>query len=245
MKIIFSPSKEMRKENIIDFELEYKNINFELKTMKLITLLKNFSDIKISKIMSLKNNLLEQTIKNIKNYHDLNYIPAISMYNGVAYKNIKLSSYNIQEFEFMEKHLYILSALYGIVSPLTLLKNYRLDMNMRFSEINLYKFWKDEVNKILVYNLFKDEVLINLASKEFSKLIDRKVVKNIIDIDFRDFKDNKYKSISSYVKQARGAFLNEVIINKITTTQDLKKISINNYVFNEELSSEKNFVFTR
>ncbi|MBS9775642.1 MAG: YaaA family protein [Fusobacterium sp.] len=245
MKIIFSPSKEMRDKNIIDLDLAYKNHKFEEKTKELLAYLQNLSSQEISNLMKIKNKLLEQTFNNIKNFSNLENLPALSMYNGVAYKNIDLASYKKEDFDFMENHLFILSAFYGAVSPLTLLKNYRLDMTMKPEKINLYKFWKDEINIFLSSSLKKDEILLNLASKEFSKILDKKIIKNILDIDFKDFKDGKYKSISSYVKQARGAFLNEIIKNKITSIEEIKKISVNNYIFNEELSSKNSFIFTR
>lgn len=248
MKILFSPSKEMRTTKPTDLNLDklkYKNIIFKGKTFELIDILKKIPENDIAKLMAIKNSLLEKTINNIKNYENLDSIPAIYMYNGVAYKNVELSSYNLENLTFMDDNLFILSALYGLVSPLTLIKNYRLDMNMKFPKLNLYKFWKEDINKFLITSLKEDEILLNLASKEFSKLIDRKTIKNIIDIDFKDFRDEKYKSISSYVKQARGSFLNEIINNKSISITEIKNLSVNGYTLNKELSNKNSFVYTR
>ncbi len=245
MKIIFSPSKEMRENNIIDLKINSKKINFEKKTEILVGTLQNLLQEDIEKIMKVKNKLLFETINNIKNYFSLKEIPAISMYNGVAYKKINLENYKIDEINFMEENLIILSALYGALSPLTLTKKYRLDMTMKLAEFNLYNFWKEDVNKFITKKLEEDEVLLNLASNEFAKMIDKKIVKNFVSIDFKDFKDGKYKSISSYVKQARGSFLNEIIINKITSLEKIKKISVDEYIFNSELSTKNKYIFTR
>jgi cytoplasmic iron level regulating protein YaaA (DUF328/UPF0246 family) len=104
-------------------------------------------------------------------------------------------------------------------------------------EINLYKFWKDEIN-----NYFKDEDLIfNLASKEFSKIID----KPMITIDFKEYKNGSYKSVSSYAKKGRGMMLNYMIRNNIQSIEEIKKFNLDNYTYNKELSDNSNLVFTR
>ncbi len=244
MKIIFSPSKEMREKNILSINLKYKNIKFQNKTQKIMKSLQKLPKEEIENLMKVKNNLLVKTMDNIINYDRLEKIPAVCMYNGVAFKKIDLLSYNIEDFEFMENNFFILSALYGATTPLTLIKRYRLDMTIKLPEINLYEFWKKDVSRFLLEHLEENEILLNLASEEFSKMLDKKLINNIVNIDFKNFKNGKYKSISSYVKQARGYFFNEIVKNKIVTTEELKKVYFKNYILNEDLSTKNNFVFT-
>jgi len=245
MKIIFSPSKEMREENIFEQKIEEHTMpRFEEKTLFLNKKLKNKSLDEIANIMKLKGNLLEKTYENIKNFDKLKSIPAISMYYGVAFKELDLIDYSKENLNYLADNVFILSAFYGASSPFDLLKNYRLDMTMNILEGGLYNFWKKDINDYLQSILKKDEILLNLASGEFSKLIDKKVI-DIISLDFREEKNGIFKSVSSYSKQARGKFLDYIIKNRIEDVEKIKNIEIAGYKFNENLSDERNFIFTR
>ena len=245
MKIIFSPSKEMREENIFEQKIEeYTMPRFEEKTLFLNKTLKNKSLDEIANIMKLKGNLLEKTYENIKNFDKLKSIPAISMYYGVAFKELDLIDYSKESLNYLADNVFILSAFYGVSSPFDLLKNYRLDMTMNILEGGLYNFWKKDINDYLQSILKKDEILLNLASGEFSKLIDKKVI-DMISLDFREEKNGVFKSVSSYSKQARGKFLDYIIKNRIKDVKKIKNIEIADYKFNENLSDERNFIFTR
>ena len=245
MKIIFSPSKEMREENIFEQKIEEHTMpRFEEKTLFLNKKLKNKSLDEIANIMKLKGNLLEKTYENIKNFDKLKSIPAISMYYGVAFKELDLIDYSKENLNYLADNVFILSAFYGASSPFDLLKNYRLDMTMNILEGGLYNFWKKDINDYLQSILKKDEILLNLASGEFSKLIDKKVI-DMISLDFREEKNGVFKSVSSYSKQARGKFLDYIIKNRIEDVEKIKNIEIAGYKFNKNLSDERKLIFTR
>ena len=245
MKIIFSPSKEMREENIFESKkIEFTESKFKDKTNILIGILKEKSLSEIENIMKLKGELLNKTYKDIQDYDKLKSIPAISMYYGVSFKELKLEDYSEKSLEYLENNLLILSALYGILSTFDLVKKYRLDMTMSIIDKGLYNFWKKDINDYISNILSKDEVLLNLASGEFSKLIDDKKI-SMINIDFKEEKDGAYKSVSTYSKKARGQFLNYLIKNQIANLEDIKKIKLDGYSLNNALSDEKNFIFTR
>ena len=245
MKIIFSPSKEMREENIFkNKEIKFTESKFKDKTNILINALKEKSISEIENIMKLKGELLNNTYKDIQDYNKLKYIPAISMYYGVSFKELNLEDYSEDSLKYLKNNLLILSALYGVSSPFDLIKKYRLDMTMSIIDKGLYNFWKKDINEYISNILVNDEILLNLASSEFSKLIDNKKIP-MINLDFEEEKDGTYKSISTYSKKARGQFLNYLIKNQIDKLEDIKKIELDGYSLNEELSDEKNFIFTR
>ena len=245
MKIIFSPSKEMREENIFeDKEIEFTESKFKDKTNILINTLKEKSISEIENIMKLKGELLNDTYKNIQDYENLKYIPAISLYYGVSFKELELEDYSEKSLKYLQNNLLILSAFYGISLPFDLIKKHRLDMTISIIDKGLYNFWKKDINEYISNILGSDEVLLNLASSEFSKLIDNKKTP-MINLDFKEEKDGTYKSISTYSKKARGQFLNYLIKNQIDKLEDIKKIELDGYSLNEELSDEKNFIFTR
>lgn len=234
----------MRSENILKNVSDYSNIIFKENFIKILDRIKLMTKLEIASIMKIKGNLLETTYENIKNFENLSEIPALSLYNGVAFKELEIEKYSKDTLEYINERLYILSAFYGLSKPFTLLKKYRLDMTMKIFDTSLYEFWKKDLNDYIEKEL-KDKILINLASNEFSKMIDEKRIKNIINIDFKEYKDGKYSSVSSYSKQARGNFLNIMIKEKVVNTSKLKNIEFNNYKLNIELSDDKNYVFTR
>ena len=245
MKIIFSPSKEMREENIFENKkIEFTESPFKDKTNILIDILKEKSIFEIENIMKLKGELLNKTYKDIQDYDKLKSIPAISMYYGVSFKELNLEDYSEKSLKYLKNNLLILSALYGVSLAFDLLKKYRLDMTMSIIDKGLYNFWKKDINDYISNILSKDEVLLNLASGEFSKMIDSKKI-SIINIDFKEEKDGIYKSVSTYSKKARGQFLNYLVKNQIDNLEDIKKIKLDGYSLNNTLSDEKNFIFTR
>ena len=245
MKIIFSPSKEMREENIFENKkIEFTESKFKDKTNILIGILKEKSLSEIENIMKLKGELLNKTYKDIQDYDKLKFIPAISMYYGVSFKELNLEDYSEKSLEYLKNNLLILSALYGVLLAFDLVKKYRLDMTMSIIDKGLYNFWKKDINDYISNILSKDEVLLNLASGEFSKLIDNKKI-SMINIDFKEEKDGVYKSVSTYSKKARGQFLNYLIKNQIANLEDIKKIKLDGYSLNKDLSDEKNLIFTR
>ena len=245
MKIIFSPSKEMREENIFENKkIEFTESKFKDKTNILIGILKEKSLSEIENIMKLKGELLNKTYKDIQDYDKLKFIPAISMYYGVSFKELNLEDYSEKSLEYLKNNLLILSALYGVLLAFDLVKKYRLDMTMSIIDKGLYNFWKKDINDYISNILSKDEVLLNLASGEFSKLIDNKKI-SMINIDFKEEKDGAYKSVSTYSKKVRGQFLNYLIKNQIANLEDIKKIKLDGYSLNKDLSDEKNLIFTR
>lgn len=237
----------MRDEDIIKNMLvspKKEKLFFSEKTEKILKTLQTLSENEIAKIMKLKEKLLSKTFEDIKNYEKLSEIKAISLYNGVAYKELAVENFDVDSLEYLENNLLIFSALYGLIKPSTKIRRYRLDMTMKVLKESFYEFWKNDINLYFSKNL-ENKVLINLASGEFSKIIDRKLIKNIIDIDFKENKNGEYKSVSSYAKQARGQFLKILAKNNIKDLEDIKKIEFNNYKYNEKLSNNKKYIFTR
>jgi cytoplasmic iron level regulating protein YaaA (DUF328/UPF0246 family) len=126
-----------------------------------------------------------------------------------------------------------LDAFYGILEPGTLIKPYRLDMKVNIG-VNLYNHWK-------IDDYFKNEIVINLASNEYSKMLNIPM----INISFLQFKNGKYINQATYSKQARGLFLDYIILNKIENVELMKNFNRDNYQYNKNLSDESNMVFTR
>ena len=232
MKIVISPSKTQNPQKstlLIDKQVIYKNTHMLIQTK-----LKEFKKSEIGKIMKINKKLLDETYNNIQNYDNLPNSNAFESFNGLVFKGLQKDIYMKEEYEYIEDNLVILDALYGILEPGTLIKPYRLDLKMKIG-LNLYSLWN-------ISDYFKEELIINLASKEFSKLIDKS---NYVNISFFQHKENTYVNQATYSKQERGKFLNHLILNKIDNINQMKKYNNNGYTYNDYLSDERNIIFTR
>lgn len=233
MKLIISPSKtyQINKEEIQD---DKSPIYIE-KTNYLLSILASQSKDQIAQMMKLKGNLLDQTYSLYQDRNEISVNEAIKTYTGMVFKGLTLDHYNSEQIDYLHNHLLILSALYGVLRPDDLIKPYRLDFTMNFP-INLYDYWQEDVT-----NVIKDELIINLASQEYSALIK----KPMINIDFLQKRGNAYKNVSTYSKQARGIMLDYLIRNQVSDLNQLKQFDCAGYTIHEDLSNDQSLVFTR
>ncbi|NNK39782.1 MAG: peroxide stress protein YaaA, partial [Winogradskyella sp.] len=142
-----------------------------------------------------------------------------------------------------------LSGLYGILKPLDLILPYRLEMGTKMTvgkSKNLYQFWKKKVTTALNDELENNELFLNLASNEYFKAIDTKLLKvPVINVDFKEFKNGNYKTIGFFAKYARGLMARYIIDKQASSLDDIKGFNYEEYRFTEELSTDQNLVFTR
>lgn len=179
--------------------------------------------------------------------------PAACLYNGIAYQALDFASFHEQDMKFAEQHLFILSGLYGILRPLDGIKPYRLEMQTILSNPNgenLYAYWQNLVTNKLSDLLSEQatNVWLNLASKEYGKVIDKKKLPKgtqIINPVFKETKGDAHKQVVVYVKRARGLMARFVVQNKIKNAEDVKAFDLDGYTFSESLSSVKEWVFIR
>ena len=144
----------------------------------------------------------------------------------------------------MQDRLRILSGLYGVLKPLDLMQAYRLEMGTKFGANgakNLYEFWKPTIAAQLNTELADDELFVNLASNEYFKAVDTKVLKvPVISPVFKDWKNDKLKIISFYAKKARGLMSRYLIENNVETLEQLKGFAVDGYLYSEEHTTKEN-----
>lgn len=232
MKIIISPAKTQSDIKVID--RDYTNPLFLNESIELFNKVKELSKEELAKALSIKDKVLNETYEYFHNKDIENH--AISLYTGQVFKGLELDTYNSKQLEYLEEHLYILSALYGVLKPFDKVRNYRLDMKSKIG-INLSKYWQEKVNSVL-----DNELIINLASSEFSSLYQGD---NMYTITFMENNSGKLKVCATYSKIARGRFLNYLIKECITSIEDIRDIKLDGYEYNIELSSKKELVFVR
>ena len=237
MKIIISPAKSFKKNEGIETE----GLLFPEKTKILVDKLKKYTMNEMGNLNRTNDKLTEKAYYDYQEF-DFNNLnnPAIFAYDGLVFKQFNKDDFN--DLEYLNDHVYIISALYGLLKPLTAIADYRLYFDN--SDMNLYKFW----GKDLYDELFKnDELVINLASKEHIKTIRPFLGKNdrFISLNFKDDKDGKLRSYTAWMKQARGEMLKTIIQKKIEDPDDIKKLIVNNYKYDPYNSTESEYVFIR
>ena len=155
---------------------------------------------------------------------------------------------------YLQNHLRMMTGLYGVLRPLDLIQPYRLEVKTKFltdSGEDLYTFWKRGVTKEIAKALKSSdnpEVLLNLASNEYTKMIDKTKLKaRIIEFDFKQYypDTDRYKTITIYLKKARGMMARYIAQNRISNPEDLKAFSSDGYWYSEQFSSEDRMVFVR
>jgi cytoplasmic iron level regulating protein YaaA (DUF328/UPF0246 family) len=252
MKIVISPAKSL------DFETKTPTSNFTqgifLKDAEKINeVLKNKSPKELSELMSISDKLgelnwqrnqdwqLPFTLENSKQ--------AIFAFKGDVY--IGLDAYTLSEdkIQQLQQKLRIISGQYGLLKPLDLVQPYRLEMGTKLKigeKDNLYQYWNSKITNALNSELSDNEVFVNLASNEYFKVINPKLLKvPVITPVFKDYKNGKLKMISFFAKKARGLMVRYIVDNAIETIEDLKGFNYEGYMFDANLSSAKELVFTR
>lgn len=251
MKVLLSPAKSMKSKQP-NFVLKTTKPLFENKTQQIISVLSGWksSDFKLK--MKTNDSISQTTFdafQSLNNGDSENRFPSIYYYDGIAFKGLSATNMSIDEIDYAQNHLYVLSGLYGILRPLDLIEFYRLEMALKFeisSQINsLYEFWSYEITSYL-NKYFPNEIIVNLASNEYSKVIDTKTLTaKFITCHFLEVKNGTEKIVSSHAKKARGKMANFIIVNKITSIENLKLFNLNGYVFRHDLSSNNNIYFSR
>ncbi len=175
---------------------------------------------------------------------------AILAFNGDVYEGMSARAFSEEELGMAQKKIRILSGLYGLLRPLDLIQPYRLEMGTKIrvgSCRDLYHFWQKKITTAINQELqTSGPVLINLASQEYFKAIDRiKIKAQVVNPVFLENKDGHYKIISFFAKKARGLMCRFVITNQLSDHEDLKAFDLEGYHFNSRLTKDNDWVFTR
>lgn len=172
---------------------------------------------------------------------------------GDVYRGLDARSLSADDMAFAQTHVRHLSGLYGLLRPLDAIAPYRLEMGTRLKTPRgntLYEFWgrqiADTINADLDIASPDDRVVLNLASEEYFKAVDKKALNaRVISVGFKDIKDGKARSLFMFVKRARGLMTRWVVENRITNPADLAGFDVEGYTIDTDASSDDALVFTR
>ena len=252
MIVILSPAKtlDLSPEDQVDLATSPM---FLQEAEQLVNKLKRLSSKKIGTMMNVSPALADLNHQRFQEWSlpftKTNSKRAALCFQGEAYRGWEPSSLKEDDLSFAQEHVRILSGLYGLLKPLDLIQPYRLEMGSKFEVSpkikNLYAFWKEKLTKQLMADLDGD-VLLNLASTEYAKAIDMKMMKGkVITPVFKDLKNGQLKVIMTYAKKARGLMTRYVIQNRIIDVNEIKLFDLEGYSFNVNESTETIWVFSR
>ena len=252
MKIIISPAKSLDFETQLPTQ-KFSESSFLKQSETIQKVLKKKSPKELSELMSISDKLAELNYTRNQEwslpFSTENARPAVYAFNGDVYTGLDAYTIPNDKLDVLQEKLRILSGLYGVLKPLDLIQPYRLEMgtNLQIGKAkNLYEYWKKTVTDSLNNELSENELFINLASKEYSDVIDFKALKaKVVVPEFKDYKDGKLKMISFFAKKARGLMVRYIIDNNCETIEDLKGFNYDNYGFDQNLSEGNKLVFTR
>lgn len=252
MKIISSPAKLMNIENSTEF-LKLTQPHFIEEADLIQTTLKNKSPKYLSELMEISIKLADENWERNQNWKSKpsskESAPALMAFSGEVYRGLDAKSLDKNAVKYLQKNYRMLSGLYGLLKPSDRIMLYRLEMGRKFKfdgHKDLYEFWKDKVTAQLNNELKTNDLVLNLASKEYFKVIDKAKVKApIIDFEFYDYKEGKLKTIVVYTKHARGLVARYCAQNQVKTLNEVKGFNLENYRIDESLCTETKLVFTR
>ncbi|XOQ59173.1 MAG: peroxide stress protein YaaA [Clostridium sp.] len=250
---IISSAKSMNPNKSINTN-KYTVPIFKDEGKELINELRKYDPSQIASLMNISDRLSELNVvrydKWDENHKLSNSKQAISLYNGDVYKKIDSETLNNEQLNFMNKHLRIISGLYGVLRPLDIIQPYRLEMSIKLKNSkgnDLYDFWKDKITAYFNEEIKeqKDKFIINLASKEYVKAIDLDKLKaRVINIVFKEYRNGRYKVVPFNAKRARGSFVRYMTENFVEDVENIKSFDVD-YKYNEKMSTDTDWVFIK
>lgn len=244
MRIIISPAKTM---NVDTDTLPVLGMpEFLPQTEEIMTTMQSFSYEEAKELWKCNDKL---AALNFERFSDMDLTrsltPAILSYEGLVFQHLAPSVLTEQALEYLKNHLRILSGFYGALAPFDGVVPYRLEMQARLSvngSKNLYDYWGSRLYDAVID---ADHTIINLASKEYSQIIQKYCAKTdrFITIDFGELVDGKVKQKGTFAKMARGEMVRYLAENQITDIENIKNFTVGGYRFLAEKSDSSRFVF--
>lgn len=245
MIAVVSPSKTMKEEKV---DIETTRPRFIRDTNVLAKDMKKYDVEGLEELMDISTDLATLNYDRFQGFEKAEKYPAAYLFRGDVFRGIDIDTLKENEIDYLNNHLRILSGLYGALKPLDEIKPYRLEMGTKHENErgkDLYAFWGDKVRKYLEKEA-EDNILINLASNEYSKVfLPKEINLTVYDIEFREKKKDKYPIIAYYAKIARGEMARYMAVNNVQKVEELKGFNYSGYAFNETLSEGNTLVFTR
>jgi cytoplasmic iron level regulating protein YaaA (DUF328/UPF0246 family) len=254
MLFLLSPAKTLDFESPIG-QPSHSAPLFSKDSAQLIALLRGFSPQDLSDLMTVSDKLARLNVARYMAWSSRasvkNARPALLAFDGDVYDGLDAYSLTPDALAWAQDHLCILSGLYGVLRPLDLMQPYRLEMGTRLANAHgkdLYAFWGARISQYLNRRLRSDAsaVVVNLASQEYFKAVDRKVLKApVVECVFQEYRSGQYKLISFMAKRARGLMARYAIDRHLTEPDQLRAFDVEGYKWSAAQSTPRRLVFRR
>ena len=247
MKILLSPAKSLDYNTDLPTNRATQPLFVE-DAIKINAKLERMSKSEVGELMHISDKLADLNYQRYKSFsadfNTENARPAIYAFSGDVYTGFNAYDLDSKHLDYAQDNIRILSGMYGYLRPLDLLQPYRLEMGTSLpieSNKNLYEYWKDKITPALNSEMKDGELLVNLASNEYFKAIDRKQQQgNLISPVFKDFKNGKLKIISFFAKRARGTMARYLVENKIDSLKGIQAFAMDDYKYSEQETLKEN-----
>ena len=254
MLAILSPAKTLDYETPLKTELNSQPI-YGRESNQLIKTLRTFEPFEVASLMKISDKLADLNHKRYVEWRnkpaESKTRPAALAFKGDVYQGLEAESFNDNDLKFAQRHLCILSGLYGLLRPLDVIQPYRLEMGTKLKTSkgqNLYDYWGTKLTTGLNEALkeSKEGTLVNLASNEYFGAVQPKLLEgSLLNIGFKEKRNGQLKFVSFSAKKARGLMAKFIIKERLKNPDDLKNFDLEDYKFNKKLSSELDWTFSR
>ena len=254
MLAILSPAKTLDYETPLKTKLNSQPI-YGRESNQLIKTLRTFEPFEVASLMKISDKLADLNHKRYVEWRnkpaESKTRPAALAFKGDVYQGLEAESFNDNDLKFAQRHLRILSGLYGLLRPLDAIQPYRLEMGTKLKTSkgqNLYDYWGTKLTTGLNEALkeSKEGTLVNLASNEYFGAVQPKLLEgSLLNIGFKEKRNGQLKFVSFSAKKARGLMAKFIIKERLKNPDDLKNFDLEYYKFNKKLSSELDWTFSR
>tara|TARA_B100001287_G_scaffold124586_2_gene105011 strand:+ start:2023 stop:2787 length:765 start_codon:yes stop_codon:yes gene_type:complete len=254
MLAILSPAKTLDYETPLKTKLNSQPI-YGRESNQLIKALRTFEPFEVASLMKISDKLADLNHKRYVEWRnkpaESKTRPAALAFKGDVYQGLEAESFNDNDLKFAQRHLRILSGLYGLLRPLDVIQPYRLEMGTKLKTSkgqNLYDYWGTKLTTGLNEALkeSKEGTLVNLASNEYFGAVQPKLLEgSLLNIGFKEKRNGQLKFVSFSAKKARGLMAKFIIKERLKNPDDLKNFDLEDYKFNKKLSSELEWTFSR
>ena len=254
MLAILSPAKTLDYETPLKTKLNSQPI-YGRESNQLIKTLRTFEPFEVASLMKISDKLADLNHKRYVEWRnkpaESKTRPAALAFKGDVYQGLEAESFNDNDLKFAQRHLRILSGLYGLLRPLDAIQPYRLEMGTKLNTSkgqNLYDYWGTKLTTGLNEALkeSKEGTLVNLASNEYFGAVQPKLLEgSLLNIGFKEKRNGQLKFVSFSAKKARGLMAKFIIKERLKNPDDLKNFDLEDYKFNKKLSSELDWTFSR
>lgn len=253
MLILLSPAKTMDMSPVTNMPSGTPPL-FQKEASFLASQMREYSREQLQILLQTSNKLTDLNYERYQNFDSLSECgkPAILAYTGTVFQHLKPLTFSAADFQYAQKHIRIISTLYGLVRPLDLIKAYRMAYQLKLKGTgnnNLYEYWLPKLTEPLIEDVREcGGILINLASLDVWGALETDKIKaatRFITPEFKEYRKGKYETIRTYAKMARGEMTRYLLLHRTEEPEQIKNFSWDGFEFCEALSSEERYIFVK